>query len=150
MIKTGAHLVKLIRVKSRFHNIIGEDSLLPCNILYKRVLQSYDAIVIITFKASSDHATFLKDINPIVRITAAGCYIPHIIFWFFMQMLLLNPSNRCCWSRRPPLINTSHVKYVYGTHLYRPSKSRTLSSPIILWTLGKTWQSWLLALKYSA
>ena len=48
---------------SRVHNIIGEESVLLCNSLYKHVLQSYDAIVIVTFEVLSDHLTFLKDID---------------------------------------------------------------------------------------
>ena len=40
--------------------IIEEESILLCNILYKRVLQSYDATVIVTFKVLSDHAMFWK------------------------------------------------------------------------------------------
>ena len=46
-------------VKSRVHNIIGEKSVLLCNSLYKRVLQSYNAIVIVTFEeVLSDHMMF--------------------------------------------------------------------------------------------
>ena len=50
-------------LKSRVHNIIEEESILLSNILYKRVLQSYDAIVIVTFKVLSDHAMFWKHID---------------------------------------------------------------------------------------
>ena len=50
-------------MEPRVHNIIGEESVLLCNSLYKRILQSYDAIVIVTFKVLSDHLTFLKDID---------------------------------------------------------------------------------------
>ena len=42
----------------RVHNIIGEESVLLCNSLQKRVLQSYDTIVIVTFEVLSDHVTF--------------------------------------------------------------------------------------------
>ena len=47
----------------RVHNIIEEESILLSNILYKRVLQSYDAIVIVTFEVLSDHAMFWKHID---------------------------------------------------------------------------------------
>ena len=47
----------------RIHNIIEEESILLSNILYKGVLQSYDAIVIVTFEVLSDHAMFWKHIN---------------------------------------------------------------------------------------
>ena len=43
--------------------IIEEESILLSNILYKHVLQSYDAIVIVTFKVLSDHAMFWKHID---------------------------------------------------------------------------------------
>ena len=50
-------------MKARVHNIIEEESILLSNILYKRVLQSYDAIIIVTFEVLSDHAMFWNDIN---------------------------------------------------------------------------------------
>ena len=52
-----------LEVSLRVHNIIGEESVLLCKSLYKHVLQSYDAIVIVTFKLLSDYAMFLKDID---------------------------------------------------------------------------------------
>ena len=48
---------------SRVHNIIEEESILLSNILYKRLLQSYDAIVLVTFEVLSDHAMFWKHID---------------------------------------------------------------------------------------
>ena len=45
---------------TKVHNVIEEESTLVSNILYKRVLQSYDAIVIVTFKVLSDHVMFWK------------------------------------------------------------------------------------------
>ena len=48
---------------ARVHNIIEEESILLSNILYKRVLQSYDAIVIVTFEVLSDHVMFWKHID---------------------------------------------------------------------------------------
>ena len=50
-------------VISRVHNINKEESVLLCNSLYKRVLQSYDAIVIVTIEVLSDYATFWKDMD---------------------------------------------------------------------------------------
>ena len=52
-----------LEVPLRVHNIIGEEGVLLCKSLYKRVLQSHDAIVIVTFKLLSDYAMFLKDID---------------------------------------------------------------------------------------
>ena len=52
-----------LEVPLRVHNIIGEESVLLCKSLYKRILQSHDAIVIVTFKLLSDYAMFLKDID---------------------------------------------------------------------------------------
>ena len=43
--------------------MIEEESILLSNILYKRILQSYDAIVIVTFEVLSDHVMFWKHIN---------------------------------------------------------------------------------------
>ena len=57
-------------VISRVHNIIEEESVLLSNILYKRVLQSYDVIVIVTFEVLSDHTMFWKHIDIFVKI---GC-----------------------------------------------------------------------------
>ena len=47
----------------RVHNINKEGSVLLCVSLYKRILQSYDAIVIVTFEVLGDHVMFWKDIN---------------------------------------------------------------------------------------
>ena len=54
---------EMLSILARVHNIIEEESILLSNILYKRVLQSYDAIVIVTFKVLSDHVMFLKHID---------------------------------------------------------------------------------------
>ena len=48
---------------TRVHNIIEEENILLSNSLYKRVLQSYDAIVIVTFEVLSDYVMFWKDID---------------------------------------------------------------------------------------
>ena len=53
----------MVDVPSRVHNIIEEESTLFSNILYKRVSQSYDAIVIVTFEVLSDHVMFWKHID---------------------------------------------------------------------------------------
>ena len=55
--------IHIATVVPRVHNIIQEESILLSNILYKRVLQSYDAIVIVTFEVLSDHVVFWKHIN---------------------------------------------------------------------------------------
>ena len=56
-------VMSCIMVVARVHNIIEEESILLSNILYKHVLQSYDAIVIVTFEVLSDHAMFWKHID---------------------------------------------------------------------------------------
>ena len=48
---------------SRVHNIIEEESILLSISLYKCVLQSHDAIVIVTFEVLSNHVMFWKHID---------------------------------------------------------------------------------------
>ena len=49
------YFIVLMYVLIKVNNIVEEESIVLCNILYKCILQSYYAIATVTFEVLSDH-----------------------------------------------------------------------------------------------